>query len=177
MSVKLNLLPPELAVSKNLSKLLKIIKALGVIGMAAFVVFAIGVGAFFVLGTIKLNNLNSSVASLKKEVTAQQASEQQIVLVKDRLTKISKILNSPDSLPNLVVIEPFLGTLSQSTSINQLTIGSDSIGLSLGIKTNSDLTSFLGALQSSDVFKKVEMTSFSLSPSSGYAIEIKADTK
>jgi len=170
----LNLLPPELSVSKNLNSFLKTVRSLGVIGIAAFLIFGVGVSAFFIFSTISLNGINANVTKLKGQVSAQQKSEQQIILVKDRLEKIASIQNLPNSSSNQTAIEPFLTNLSVNSSLGELEIDPAIVRLSANIKTNSDLSTFLGSFQSSDVFKTVDLTSFSLSPINGYSIEISA---
>jgi hypothetical protein len=170
----LNLLPPELAVSKNLNSFLKTVRALGVIGIAAFLIFGVGVGAYFIFATISLNGINANVTKLTSQVSAQQKSEQQIVLIKDRLAKIASIRSLPDSLSNQKAIEPFLSDLSADSSLRELNIDPTFVLLSMNIKTNSDLSTFLESFQSSDVFKTVNLVSFSLSSSNGYSVEIKA---
>lgn len=177
MPVNLNLLPPELSVSKSLNKLLKTIKALGVIGIVAFLVFAVGLGAFFVINTISLNNLNSDIASLKSQVVSQQKSEQSMILLKDRIAKAVTIQNMPNSLKNLTNAWPFLTELSGSTVINQMTVSPTNVGLSVNLVTNSDLTKFVKSFQSTEVFKVVELTSFNLSPATGYSVEVNAEGK
>ena len=174
MPVKLNLLPPERAVGKNLNSFLKTVRALGVIGVAAFFVSAIGTGVFFIFSTISLNGTNADIARLTSQVSAQQQSEQQIVLIKDRVAKIASIQALPSSLPNQTAIEPFLSNLSTNSSLRELDINPTSVDLSLNIKANSDLSAFLESLQSSNVFKTVNLTSFNLVPSNGYSIEISA---
>ena len=177
MPVNISLLPPELTVSKNLNNLLKTLKALGVIGVAAFLFFGIGVGVFFITSSISLNNISANVAKLKGQVSAQQKSEQQIILLKDRIAKANSVYALPSSLPDLAAIEPYLANLSVSTSINQMTFETGSIGLSVNLKTNSDLGTFIESLRSSSIFKSVSLSSFSYSPSSGYSVEVTAVRK
>jgi len=177
MPVKLNLLPPELSVSKSLGDLLKTVRILGVIGIAAFLVFAMGVLGFFVFNTISLSGLNANVAKLKSQVSAQEKSEQQVVLLKDRLSKIASIQKMPNSIPNLVASEPFLTGLSEDVTISQITIDSKSVDLSANIQTNSELSSFLQFFKSPGSFQNVNLMSFGFSPKSGYSVEINAVTK
>jgi hypothetical protein len=172
MPVKLNLIPPEQKVGKSLSGFLKTARALGVIGFAAFFVFAIGIGTFFIFSTISLNGTNADVAKLTSQVTAQQKSEQQIVLIKDRLANIATIQSTPNALANQVAIQPFLSNLSTDSSVSELDIDPTSVLLSLNVKTNSDLSTFLEALQSSKAFKLVNLTTFNLNRTYGYSIEI-----
>jgi len=177
MPVNLNLLPPELSVSKSLNKLLKTIKALGVIGIVAFLIFAVGLGIFFVINTISLNSLNANITDLKAEVASQQKSEQSMILLKDRLSKTMTVKNMPNSLKNLTNMWPFLTELSGSTVINQMAVSPTGVGLSVNLVTNSDLTKFIKSFQSSDVFRVIELTSFNLSPATGYSVEINAEGK
>jgi hypothetical protein len=177
MAVKLNLLPPELSVSKSLGNLLKTVRALGVIGIAAFLVFAIGIGAYFIFSTYSLNTDNANLTKLKSQVAAQQQSEQQIVLLKDRVDKIATILKPANSLSNLTAVEPVLSVLSDTASINQMAINSTLVDISVTLQTNSDLSSYLKAFESSDAFEKLNLTSFNLSPKNGYSVEINATKK
>ena len=174
MPVKLNLLPPELAVSKNLSQLLKALKAIGVIGIAAFLAFGIGIGVYIIFSTISLNGINSNITRLKAQVSSQQKSEQAIVLLKDRIAKTASVQNMPSSLVNLQTIGPFLLGLSESALINQMSVGPESVALSVNLRTNSDFSTFIKSFQTTDVFKSVNLTSFNLSPATGYSVEITA---
>lgn len=172
MPVNLNLLPPELSVSKNLGSLLKTLRALGVIAIGAFLVFGTGIGAFFIVSRMTLENLNVKLNALKSQVSAQEKSEQQVVLLKDRLAKITTIRGMPSSLINLTVMEPFLAGFSSNVSINQMEVGTKGIDLALNIKTNSDLSAFLTSIKDSGVFKSVDLTSFAFSPSTGYSVGV-----
>lgn len=169
----LNLLPTELAVSKNLNKLLKTIRALGVIGIAAFLVFGIGVGVFFIFATLNLNRVKANVTKLSAQVSAQQKSEQQLILVKDRLKKITSIQALPNSSQNQSAITSILSNLSSGASVNELSIDSASVRLSANLKTNADITNFLDSFQKSSAFKTIILTSFSLSPINGYSVEVR----
>jgi len=177
MAIKLNLLPEEHAVNNSLSSFLKTAKALGVIGIAAFLIFGVGLGIFFILSTISLNSVNANVAKLTSRVEAQQKSEQQIVLVKDRIKKVASIQDLPNSLPNLKAIDAYLVNLSGTGSVGQLTVDPKGANLTLSLRTYSDLTNFLENIQSSDDFGSVSLESFSLNSKTGYSVEIKTTKK
>jgi len=177
MAVKLNLLPPELAIDKNLSSALKLTRSLGIIFLAVFILFIIGISAFFIYDSITLNGLTADVSSLTSQISAQNTSEQQIVLLKDRIKKINTIQSIPTSLPNLVVIDPFISNLSGNSQVNELNINPQKIDLTIGFKSNNDLTNFLNSLSSSKDLKTVTITSFGLTPASGYSVGINIQTK
>ena len=177
MAVNLNLLPPELSVSKSLGRLLKTMRALGVIGIAAFLVFGIGVGTFFIISTISLNGINANIKSLETQVSSQQGSEQQIILLEDRIAKIAAVQAVPNSLTSLTVMEPFLSVLPASASIGQMSVDSKGTSISLNLGSSSDLTQFLTSFRSSNVFSNIILTAFSFNPTTGYSVEIRAVDK
>jgi len=170
MAVKLNLLPPELAVDKNLGAALKITRSLGIISLAAFILFVVGVSGFFIFDSITLKNLNTDVNTLTSQISVQSTSEQQIVLLKDRIKKISSIQSTPTSLSNLIAIDPFLSNLSSTATIGELNVDSQKMNLLVNFKSNDDLSNFLKNMSNSGVFKTVTLTSFGLNPSSGYSV-------
>jgi len=147
---------------------------MGVIGVAAFLAFGIGIGVFIIFSTVSLNGINASITRLKAQVSSQQKSEQLIILLKDRIAKTASVQSMPGSLVNLQAIEPFLLGLSGSSYINQMSVGPESLTLSVNLKTNTDLSTFIKSCQGSDVFKSVNLTSFNLSPATGYSVEITA---
>jgi len=177
MPIKLNLIPQEQQTSKNLGNLIKTLKALGVIGIAAFLIFGIGLGVFFIATTISLNNVNASVTKLSAQVSAQQKSEQQIILIKDRIEKVATIQGLPSSLANLKVIDPFLSNLSGTGVVDQIAIDPTTIVLSVNLKSYADTSMFIDSLQSTDKFGTVSLDSFGLNPKNGYSIEIKTTNK
>lgn len=177
MPVNLNLLPPEHAISKNLKSFLKTVRALGVIGIAAFLVFGMGIGAIFAFSTVSLNGINANITKLKGQVSALQKSEQQIILVKDRIKKIASIQKLPSSIPNLTIMSPLLVNLAGSGSVDQMTIDPGTVSMSANFGTNAGVTSFIELLQASKDFELVALASFSFNPTTGYAVEIKAIPK
>lgn len=177
MAIKLNLLPPELAVDKNLSQILKVVRSLNVILISTFFVFIVVVSAIFIISYTTLNNLESQVGKAKSQITASETSEQQVVLLKDRLSKIGDIQNIPSGLTNLLAIEPFLTNLSADSSLNELVVDSKKTQMLLTFKTNSDLTTFVESMSKSNSFKSVILSSFSLSPSSGYSVGVDIENK
>jgi Tfp pilus assembly protein PilN len=172
MPVKLNLLPQGLLISKSLGKALKTIKALNVILSVAFLVFALGMGAYFVLSTITLNGVQNKVDKLKTQVIAQESSEQQLILLKDRIQKISTVKALPNTFKNVENINSLLTGLSGESSISQLDVGQAKVDLSMIIKSNNDLTSFLRSVENTNLFKTVILSSFGYSPVGGYTLGI-----
>lgn len=170
MPVSLNLLPSEFLVSKNLSNALKIIRALGVISLAVFIVSVIGMSAFFIFDSINLNGITNDVKVLESQISAQETSEQQIVLLKNRISKVVIVQKQSNSLKNLSTTEPFLATLPSDISINELNVDPQKISVSLAFKFNPELSTFFNSVSNSTSFKSVNLSSFGFSPVSGYLV-------
>lgn len=170
MAVNLNLLPPELTVSKTLNKLLNASRAFSVISVTAFLVFTVIVGALFVVNTISIRGLKTKNTNLQSQIKNQEASEQQLILVKDRIKKISLVQSVPSSAKSLTDIEPVLSAVSGNSSVNEFNTTQDKIGLTLGFRSNSDLTNFMKTISISTAFKSIVMSSFGFSPLTGYTV-------
>src|SRR5688572_16267945 len=131
MAIKLNLLPPELTIDKNLSATLKIARSVGVILIAIFLIFVVAVSAIFIIMSVSLRNLNTDIESLTQRIALSQTSEQQIVLLKDRIGKIKTVQGFANASTNLVAIEPFLPVPSSDSLVSELTVDAQKIDLSL----------------------------------------------
>lgn len=177
MPVNLNLLPPELAVSKNLGNALKTLRALGVIAIAVFLISAIGLGVFFVVSTISLNTLNTSVNQLESQVSAQEASEQQLIILKDRIAKITKAKDSPSAVKTITNVDALLSGLSADSSITQFNADPLRAEMTINFKSNSDLTAFVRSVSATKLFGSIDLSSFGFSPVAGYLVGINLSLK
>lgn len=172
MATKINLLPPGFGVTGELGKILKVARMLGVIGAALFLIFGLGISIFFIISTITFNGLKSQTDSLKTQIKALQETEQQMVLLKDRIGKISTALGFPEAIKNLDAIDPFISNLSPSASLNQLEIDPQKIELSLQFRSTADTSAFVKSLSESKDFTSVILTSFGYDPTNGYTVGV-----
>src|SRR3989344_6948892 len=172
MATKINLLPPGFGVTGNLGKILKAVRMVCVIGLAFFLVFGLGISIYFIVSTITFNALKSETNSLKEQVKTLQTTEQQIVLLKDRIGKINMALGLPEAIKNLDAIEPFISNLSSSASLNQLEIDAQKIDLSFQFRSTADTSAFIKSLSDMKDFRSVVLTSFGYDSTNGYTVGI-----
>lgn len=173
MALKINLLPSEKRVSGNLGKFLAMTRMLGVIGIAVFLVFSLGVGAFFILSSTQLNNLNSENDSLKSQLVQLSTTEAQMVVLKDRVAKIKTIQSTPTAFKNMTDFLSLTNSFSNS-SLNELDVDPTSVVAIINFKLNSDLSAFIQGISSSTLFKSVSLDSFSFNPGTGYLANLSA---
>ncbi len=172
MAVKLNLIPQELLISKSLNGILKTLRALNVILSVAFLIFAVGVGAFFIISKYSLTSVEKTLDQLKTQVLAQQSSEQRLILLKDRLAKISMVHKLPSVLDSITKVNSVIADLSGASLISEMDIGSNKIDLSMTIESNDDLTRLMTNIKNTKLFKTIVLSSFGYSPLSGYVLGV-----
>jgi len=173
----LNLLPENLQVSKNLNGFFKAAKALNVIFILSFAIFGVIIGGLFVMNRLSLNNIQKEIDTLKTQVRVQETSEQQLVLLKDRLMKIASIKSNATASKNIVNVDSLFTNVSPLSQLNQADISSSKMGLSLIIKSNEDLVSFLDNIKNSNLFTSADLSTLSYSANSGYTVEAVLFTK
>lgn len=177
MAVKVNLLPVDKRVGKGLQRILKVTRMLGVIFLGVFIVFSLGVTAFFIFSSIQLNSLNQSNATLTSQISGLETSETQMILLKDRIAKIKTVQKIPGAVKNLDNISPIITALSADSPVSELDVSPAKIAASIDFRSNTDLANFLKTLSASTAFKTVTLTSFSFNPANGYLVTIDITAK
>ena len=172
MAIKINLLPPESTVSGPLGQVIKVTRMLNVIFLGGFIVFIFVLGGLFIFNSLKLQNLNTNIAQLKSQVSAQETSEQQVVLLKDRIGKIQLLQTLPNSMKNITNIDTFLNTVEGNSTLTELDVDSQKTDISMLFSNNNDLSNFLKSITSSKLFKSAVLSSFGFNPASGYLVSI-----
>lgn len=172
MAVKLNLLPQDYALTGPVGKIIKFIRPLNVILLALFLVMAIGMGGFFIISSVSLKNIGVANDNLKNQIQAQGAAQQQMTLLKDRLSKIKTVQALPTSLKNLANVSPLLTPLTGDSLVSELGVDSQKTTASITFKSNPDLTNFVKSLGGVKSFTSITLGTFSYSPSSGYLMTL-----
>jgi hypothetical protein len=170
MAVKLNLLPPNYALSGPIGQIVKFARPVNVILLALFIVTVVGMGGFFVFSSFSLRSLTASNDGLKKQIQAQSAAQQQMVLLKDRLGKIKTVQGVATATKNLNDINPILARLTGNSALSELNIDAQKLTATITFKSNSDLTNFLEGVGLSTNYSAITMGTFSYNPVSGYQV-------
>lgn len=175
-SININLLPEEFTVSSGVSRALSITRMLGVIFLAVFLVFGLGLAAVFILDTVQLNNLTNENSAITSQISSMQSTETQLVLLKDRVGKIKIADNSASAIQSVSTFMPLVTSLSSSSKVNELDIDTSKIVSSLTFGSGADVSAFIKALGGTK-FADIALTSFSFNPSVGYLVGINIQNK
>lgn len=177
MPVKLNLLPENLQVSKGVSKVIKVSKPLSIVSAVIFMIFSLALGAYFIFSKITLDKSQKEVDQLKAQIKAMEDSEQQLILLKDRLAKISTIKNTPNALKNIMNFDSVLANISPNSVIDEVNITSDKVNTSYKLTSNADFTTFINNLKNTEFFNYVDLLSTNFNPNDGYLVDFSLENK
>lgn len=173
MAVKVNLLPEDLAVKKGTAKIAKLFKSLTTISLVVALVVGVGLLIFFLVSYFQLKGLESNIADVEAQVKAQETTEQRVVLLKDRLTKIKQIQAIEDASKPIEDISPFLNTLPVEASLGEFDVDSDKIDASFRFASSTSLNDFFTSLLDFDAFPRATLTSFGFNPNNGYLVGVR----
>ena len=177
MAVSLNLLPQELSIGRGLTQVIKVIRAINVVAIAVFAIFLVGAGIFYAVSSFELVSLTSQNNGLISQIKAEQATEQKLILLKDRIAKI-KLAYSSDSLTKQIgLVAPLLSQLPPSASVTELNLDTNKISASILFKSAGDISSFFQNIYSSKTFGGVTLTSFGFNPTTGYLVSLNLSGK
>ncbi|MBI3443679.1 hypothetical protein HY008_03330 [Candidatus Woesebacteria bacterium] len=171
MKSSINLLPTELAPKSELVKIANFIKLVGFAGIVVFlVVFAIGVGIFFLIRT-QIETSGRKISELKGQVTRQERTEQGLVLLKDRIGKV-KVVRDSDIENKLTKLERLTISLPNEITFSKVTVGEDKSEIAISAPNSIALTVFLNNLISLNLFEGVKLKSLSFVAARGYEIDL-----
>jgi len=152
MDKKINLIPSELTVSSKTVKLVQSLNRLSIIGFAVLIFLTVGLIAVSVYFSIEIGKITSQIDSLKTKIVSMQKTEQQLVLIKDKISKIEFVLSSPNidkNIENFKALNDVIALTPEST-ITEVEIKPDLLDLSFSTKTSD---SFSQVFEKLDTFK------------------------
>ena len=172
MAKKIDLLPPELRIG---SEVVSIARKLRYFSMVlVLLVFFTAIGGFMLLYS-KNNELKSLVtkkADLKSEVNGLATTEQQLVLVKDRVDDIAEIINSRENEKLFSQQIELVKDYPSNTNYSGLEVQGESSLLTMDSTSSKEMASLFEKLASTD-YESVLITKFGFGAETGYRFNIK----
>lgn len=167
---QINFIPENMAVPAKSVKLAHFLNKISTFGVISIIIFVVLTIFIFIFSSVELKKTENSLKSLKNEIASLERSEQKLILVKDRLEKISyiKSLNSAeDDISNFKNLNESL-SLASGSSFTQVDIGSSKTELSLVANNSDSLISALGLFYNLKEYQKIILTSLVFNLKSGY---------
>lgn len=171
-ALNLNLLPADLAPKESIVKLANTIKRLAFIGFSLFLVAGLASGAFLLYLSGEITALESKQEQYKQSIRALEQTEQRLVLLRDRVNKAERILKTTPVEKKIEAFDNLISGFPTGITFSSVDIQSDKIDLTMMAKDSLALKLGMAQLLESNQFKRIEMTSFGLSPKSGYVVNL-----
>ena len=165
----INLLPQELSPKSPNARLAQSLRSVFIVGLVIFFIVAAGVVFLVITRSIALNNLNTRIAVLKTNISAIEQTEERLVLVKDRLTKIQAILSSGSVYDDIVNIDNMSG-LGTNTNLTDIKLVPKVANVSFSLNSPVELTRLMGIVVINQAYKTIALTQFSYNPLSGFLV-------
>lgn len=173
----INLLPTEFAPSARIARIANLVRNLVFVGLIVFILSTAAMVALFLFDSF---SVRQSVA--RQEVTtgiikSLETTELRFVLIQDRLSKAKTIVSEAGVGNALSKLKDLLPIISGGASLSGAEITLDKTKFSVTAANSSDLANFLATLVSGNYYKKIDLTSFSFSPTGGYLVSLEAFIK
>ncbi len=171
----INLLPEELNKSKGTGALLFILKKVSLMsGIVVILAIILASGVLFFFSR-QLADVQSKNSELTANIKKLSQTEQKLFLVKDRISKIDKVLadkmQSENSIGN---IDQTVSSMSSSLSFKTAKIEANALDLTLAAKDSFSIGEFLQVLvQPNTNYAKVVLKNLGFNSDLGYTIDLK----
>jgi hypothetical protein len=166
-----NLLPKELKPKKQIVRISKVLTNISLISLLVFIISAITVTAIYFVVSGRLTSSKESHEDLITQIKALEETEQKIVLIKDRLEKVSNTKAQASAGDQVDVLEDVLGISDGIADISGSSLSEDNVVMPISVDGSLNLTRFLSGILVTGGFKRIEMTSFDLNSEVGYEME------
>ncbi len=167
----INLLPVDLTPQTSVTRLVFYTKKITTIAFGLFVVSLLAsLGYLFVLSS-QIQSATAEKESLKASLASLEQTEQSMVLLRDRLTKINSVLSVSDSFDG---VSNFGEVQNQATAlgitVRDVEMAPGRTEFTILLTDSSLLVNLVASLAQNENYKRIELSSFNFNPTSGYFV-------
>lgn len=173
MKTSINLIPPELTPDEKIVKIGATAKKISVFGFSLYLILGISGGSLIYILKNQVNSNHQIIAEVKANIQALAATEQKIILLKDRLTKVNDVKVEADKEDNLLKFERVMSLIPEGALLTEGSFGKGVAEASFLVSDSSSLKNLMNSLTTLDIYKQIIMTGFSFNPTLGYSISVK----
>lgn len=170
MANNINLLPTELKTGKDVIRTSRAVTRFTIILGGIFLTIAvIGGGIIFFLGT-RASDGKQKEEQLKTQIQSLEQTEQQLVLMKDRIQKTQTIFEQRSTYQTLKNYDAIFAKLPPDALVTGLEIDNEVSTLTVNARNSDDLATILGFFKDKSLYNRVELESLNFNVFSGYEI-------
>lgn len=169
---EINLLPQELKPDRRVMGLANNLKKISFLGAFIFLLAVTLALATYLLFQQRTTSSLANQEKLKNQIEAMEETEQRLVLVKDRLTKISSIRQKGDSNDEVVKLVDVSSLFPEGVKMSLVELAPDNAVIAVSSENLSQITSYLAAVISNGNFERINLVSLEFNPDTGYSVAL-----
>ena len=176
--MKINLLPNEMTVPSSVVALKKGLFRWSIVLIIILFVLTISFIAYFLIISAKQKSLINSTNDIKRQISSNEQTEQQMFVLKDRLNKIKNIQKEGSLIDLIVWMKDFSAVIGGlNGGFNETDISGTSIETTVVLPDIISLKTLLTYFDQNDFFKNISLASINYSPLSGYSAKLVLNLK
>lgn len=166
----INLLPTELTPKSSISNISVQLRKVSIYGLVVFIVVLLTGGGylFFLSGQLRESTVNQE--QLKANISSFETTEQSVVLLKDRIKKANLVLAQDNTYSSLPDFRDLYFSLPLGTTMTDAKLAPSKTEVTLLISSSTSLVEVVRNLATLTSYKKIEIASFSFTPTAGYLV-------
>lgn len=169
----INLLPKDLTPDPKILKISNYLKTGITIAAILLVLSLLGVVGYFTINNISIKNSVTKQEDLKTNIKALEQTEQGLILVKDRLSKITEIDKKAnvekeiESLYNITTIIP------PEIVVTESVLGKETIEMTYSASNSLSLVKLMSVVATVKEYKRIDLLGFSYNSTVGYIVSVR----
>lgn len=168
----INLLPQELKPNKSVLIIAKKLKKVSIIFSSFLILtFLLVLGAQYYY-TKKIKESASRQMDLETQIKSMEDTEQQLVLIKDRIEKIISIVSLGTISEEVDIVGKVSEILPEGMLVKSITLDKDMVQMTVVTNGLIQASQYISSVTSLPSLKYVNLVSFDFSPGFGYTIEL-----
>lgn len=166
----INLLPADVRPKESVVKTSRIVKKLIIVVFSLFILSISVFGATYYRNLRKLKTTAGRISDLKTSISALEQTEQKLVLVKDRLSKISDVLSMPSVVGEIEILKDINDLSNSKIVIDTASLSVDNVMFTINVSDSETLVNLFSDLSNKKNYDSVEITSINYNAETGFNI-------
>jgi len=168
----INLIPQTAKVSQEVTKKTNALGSVLKLFIALLFISLVTAASIWGIIYYRLGQVREEHGKLKAEVENLKRSEQRLILIRDRLGKISKVKSEHNTFEELETAKDLSLNIISPSKVNSLEIDPGKVVAEIETDSSLNITRIFSQLVGSGKYSRVSMLNFGYSPENGYVISM-----
>jgi hypothetical protein len=132
-----------------------------------FIAVATSIGLFYMYSR-RIDEANNRKSDIERRIKALKETEQRLVLVKDRLSKVEQISNMESAEEKIKGLNFLFNNKTSSVSINEVKADDKLLDISIFSNATYQTFDFMNLIKDSEEFSTITIKSMQFAPKTGF---------